>query len=141
MAFPIDVMFQLKYENQFNKVAFKDFMQKTLLLTTESLVEMSVQWNQSMTDEISSKIMETPLYIGYPSELTSTQFLNKLYANLNLTGNEGFYKMSRELEKYDVQTEFSLMNQENISKDVKEIFESCGSSSLNCRESRDFIGL
>lgn len=141
MAFPIDVMFQLKYEERFDKVAFKDFMQKALLLTQESLVEMSVQWNASMTDEIRSNMMETPIFIGYPNELTSSQFLNNLYQNLNLTGIEGIYKMSQELEKFSVQTEFSSMNQENITKEAKEIFESCGSLLLNCHESKDFTGL
>ena len=110
MEFPLEVMFQLKYANRVNKTSLKEFIQKTLLI-----------------DKIKDSIMNTPIYFGFPDELKTPKFLNKLYANLNLTGEEGVYKMYQEIKKYEKLLKYgnNSIYLENLSENAKIIFEEC----------------
>ena len=42
-----------------------------------------------MTEKIKIKMMNTPIYVGHPDEITTLVFLNKL---VNLTGEKDFIK-------------------------------------------------
>ena len=93
MTFTLEIMFQLKYANRINKTSLKEFIHKQLLIQSEVYIDQLVKPNETLIDEIRDSVMNFPINIGYPDELTTPEFLNKLYANLNLTGEESVYKM------------------------------------------------
>ena len=81
-----------------------------------------------LIEKLKGLIVNFPINIGYPDELTAPKFLNKLYANLNLTGEEDVYKMNQEIRKYrDIikQKKNYSVYLENLSENAKMIFEEC----------------
>ena len=108
--FPLEIMFQMEYGTKNTSKAFKEFVVKF----------------QSI-DESPDNLIQ----VGFPDELTNPEFLNKLYANLNLTGEEGLYKMHSEMEKYSDQIYEEGNNSiymKNLSENAKEIFKNCGNN-------------
>lgn len=133
MEFPLYIMYEIQYKNEIDKEAFKDFIHKVFLMSFDN-------------DKLKHSIMTTPIYIGLPDELTTTEFLNNIYANLNLTGEEGVYKMYQEMKKYDdvIRDEKNTTNYvKNLSENAEEIFKKCKFSNLqqNCYEVNNFFGL
>ena len=148
MYFPLDVMFELKHSKQIDKVGFEDFIRKALSFQYEVVVDALNEslintYNKTLTDEVKDSILNIPIYIGNPDELTNTEFLNKLYANLNLTGQEGPYRMYQEMKKYQElinQKEYHLIYLENLSENVIEMFEHCSLYPNNCYKANIFFG-
>ena len=101
MLFPLEVMFELKYANRVNKTSLKEFFQKAILIESEVLIDHLEITNETLIEKIKDSVMNTSIIFGHPDELTTPEFLNKLYANLNLTGEEGVYQMYQEIEKYE----------------------------------------
>ena len=67
--------------------------------------------------------------VGFPDELTTPEFLNKLYANLSLTGEEQLYNMSQQLKGYSdliFQEKYNPTFVNSLSEKAKEIFKKCG---------------
>ena len=93
-------MFESKYANRVNKTSLKEFFQKVFLIEFEVYIDQSGNKNETLIEKIKDSIMNTPINIGHPDELTSSEFLNKLYANLNLTGNF-IIAMKRALNKFN----------------------------------------
>ena len=101
-------MFQKKYGNAETIKAFKDFVMKF-----DSIEESNRNYTQ----------------VGFPDELTTPEFLNKLYANLSLTGEEQLYNMSQQLKDYSdliFQKDYNPSFVESLSERTKEIFKKCG---------------
>lgn len=122
MFFPIQAMYQLKIANQINKTAFIDFFVKALLIQVE-IEDPLVKLNETIKREFKEHLKNIPIYVGLADELMTTEFLNKLYANLKLTGKEGLYKMNQETKKYNLIKEGSKLLQ-TLTEDVKLIFKS-----------------
>ena len=128
MYFPLEVMFDLKYANKVNKTSLKEFIQKVLLIESEDLIDQLGNTNEKLIEKFKDLSIKFPINIGYPDELTAPEFLNKLYANLNLTGEEGVYKMHLEIKKYEKllkQKENYSVYLENLSENAKMVFEEC----------------
>ena len=121
-------MFQINYANRINKASLKEFIQKVFLIESEVRIDQLVKPNETLIEEIKDSVVNFPFNFGFPDELTSPEFLNKLYANLNLTGEEGVYKMYQEIRKYEKllkQKENYSIYLENLSENAKNIFEEC----------------
>ena len=102
MGFPLEIMFEINYANRVNKTSLKEFIQKLLLIESEVLIDqLEIKPNETSFEKLKDSIVNFPINIGHPDELTSPEFLNKLYSNLNLTGEEGVFKMHQEIEKYE----------------------------------------
>ena len=143
MFFPLEVMFELEYSNKIDKTSLKEFIRKVLLIESEVLIDQLVNTNETKVEKIKDLIKNFPIDIGYPDELTTPEFLNKLYANLNLTGEEGVYKMQQEIKKYEKllkQKENYSVYLENLSENAKTLFESCREYNL-CYKIKDSYGL
>ena len=148
MNFPLDVMFESKYANRINKTSIKEFFQKALLIESEVYIDKSGNRNEKLIEKLKDSIMNYPINIGYPDELKTTKFLNKLYANLNLTGEESFFKMLkviRDYEKLLKQKKNYSIYLENLSENAKMIFEKCReykqNGMLTCRGQENLNGL
>ena len=140
--YPLLVMLQIKHEKQFNKTAFKAFIQKALLVETEVIIDSLNHPNETVKEEFRNEIINTPIPIGFSDELTNLELFKKIYENLNLTGNEGVYLMHQEMKKYNellIEKEyFDSLNLENLSENLKEFFVSCLQG--YCGEEADVIG-
>lgn len=105
VSFPLEVMYQMEYGNTNTSKAFEDFYDKFKIEKSNEFIQ-----------------------VGYPDELISSEFINKLYANLSLTEEDGLYKMHEELRSYR-----DLLKQEgndstvleNLSENAKETFTIC----------------
>lgn len=119
MNFPLEVMFELNFAEQVDKTALKDFMIMTLLMSFDSI-------DEKITKELKDSITNTSVYIGFPDEFTSLEFLDILYANLNLTGYEGVYKMHQDIKSFRenlMQQGYESLYMDGLSEDKKLIFE------------------
>ena len=129
MGFPLEIMFEINYANRVNKTSLKEFIQKLLLIESEVLIDqLEIKPNETSFEKLKDSIVNFPINIGHPDELTSPEFLNKLYSNLNLTGEEGVFKMHQEIEKYEEllkQKENYSIYLENLSENAKMVFEEC----------------
>ena len=142
MAFPLKVMFESKYANRINKISLKEFIQKATMIESEILIDqLVIKPNETFIAKANDLIMNTTINIGFPDELTSLVFLNKLYANLNLTGEEGVFKMHQEIKKNEKrlkQKENYSIYLKNLSENAKIIFEECRSPYIQCVGSNVF---
>ena len=138
-------MYQLKNQKQINETAFKDFTRKALLMEYEVVIDSLINANETLKEEFRNEIIDTRIYIGLPDELTTPEFLNNLYANLNLTGEESAYKMHQEMKKYEthlyIDNNISIYLQQSTSENTKEFIESCGKYPWSCKTSKNFMGL
>lgn len=104
-------MFQLKYGKTTTSKALEDFLMKYKLI------------------EGSQDVFQ----VGFPVELTTNEFLDKVYANLNVTGDEGYYKLAYEMEKYSdsiYQQGYNSSFMENLSENARKIFKYCGANDV-----------
>ena len=136
-------MFQIKYAHKIDKISFKEFIRKALLIESQVFTDQLEYINETLIEKFEDLIVIAPIDIGYPDELTTPEFLNKLYANLNLTGEESVYKMHQEIEKYEKllkQKENYSIYLENLSENAKMIFEGCRIN-VNCDKNLNLFGL
>ena len=148
MEFPLEVMFQIKYANRVNITAAKEFYQMIKLIEFELYIDQSGVTNEKFINLLKDAVINYPINIGYLDELTTPEFLNKLYANLNLTGEESVYQMYQEIEKYEdllKQKENYSIYLKNLSENAKYIFEECRVEKRNgtwtCRGQNNIFGL
>ena len=141
-------MFELKYANKIDKTSLKEFIRKAFLIESEVLIDQLVITNETLIEKIKDSIMNFPIDIGHPDELKTSKFINKLYANLNLTGEEGVYQMYQELKKFEKllkQKENYSIYLENLSENAKKMFEECRGYKRNgvwtCLGQNDILGL
>ena len=136
MRFPLEVFYELKIATQFDKTAFKDFMVKAIQIQVD-VEDPNVKLNETMQDGLKEFIKNTLFYTGLPDELTSIEFLDKLFANLKLTGDEGAFKMYQELNKYNILEE-GLKHLQTVPNVVKQLFNEF--LDRNEPPSEDFVG-
>lgn len=97
-------MLQLDHENLKTLKAFEDFYTKF------NMIEGSNGYT---------------FQVGYPDELTSTEFLDKLYSLLNLNEKDGLYQMQKKMKRYSdllSQEGKNLILMDGVSEIGKEIF-------------------
>ena len=72
-------------------------------------------------------MMNATIQVGFPQELTSTEFLDTLYGNLKLTGDEGPYRMNQVMKKYNEDLgKYNSLYLGKLSENAKEIYKECG---------------
>ena len=109
MKLPLSIMYELKHKKDVDEVAFRDFIKKVFC------------------------DLKTPIYLGLPVEFTTTEFLNDVFKNLMITGDEGIYEMYQDMES------LQLTHKEG----EHDIFKTCAFSDLqeNCFKADEFFGL
>lgn len=121
MNFPLEVIFQMKYKNDKSLKAFKDFVDKFKALEGSN---------------------DNYIQIGFPDELTTKEFLDKLYADLSLTGEEGLYKIRQEMKVYSNlihHDEYNPVHIESLSENARSIFKNCGKNQKDCSRNSSFF--
>lgn len=126
MVYPLRILHQKKFLEQSYEDSFKDFVSLELKMNLEQLLESVEGWNETMKQEFTNDVKDAPIYIGYPEALTSTQFLQIFYSNLNLTGEEGLFKMNQEMKQHSnkLYNDFKTISLQNISENEKDILKS-----------------
>ena len=116
-------MFQLEYGSEKVSKAFKEFTEKYLK------IQPLVGWHADHRFQKNQSAENFTILVGFPDELTTPEFLDKLYAKLKLTGDEGFYKMSQRMKQYSIfilNRRHNPIFMKNLSKTAKYVFKECG---------------
>lgn len=126
MVYPLRVLHQKKFLEKPYENSFKKFVDLELKINLEIYLESVQDWNETIKQEFTNYVKEAPIYIGYPEALTNPKFLEILYYNLNLTGEEGLFKMNEEMKKHSNQlyNEFTTNSFKNISENENDILKS-----------------
>ena len=115
MTFPAKALFARRYFPLSYKKA------------AESLMKAAVEF---LNEKYGRKKKSIEFVAGYPSKLVEDSFLDKVYKNLELTGNETLFESYRELSKFQRFIKLIELTREEL--DAFRIAQSVGNNVFSC---------
>lgn len=139
-SFELDIIYEKYYAKKVDSKAVLKFFHTYWEMQMTTLADTFFQSSQDLKDGFKIYMKNIPIHVGFPDELTNTDFLNKLYANLNLTGDERPYKIYRELMKnqdFMKHHEKNFTFLEGLSENAKDVYHQC--ARYECYDAVTFI--
>lgn len=126
MVYPLRILHQRKFLENSYEDSFRKFLNLEMKINLEQHLESIKDWNDTMKEDFRIYIKEAVIFIGFPERLRSPDFFKTFYSNLNLTGEEGLFKMNQEMKKHSNQLyhDFKTISLENVSETELDLLRS-----------------